>query len=245
MIRLVTFDVTDTLLRLTRSVGEQYAAAAAKVLNSTGQGVSPSPDLLNRNFRLIFRKLDHVFPAYGRNSGMTQRDWWFRVARETFVASGFSDDKSTRKIFEILYDDYSKGSQWEIIEGARDALDYLKKAKISRGIISNFDDRLEALLQAKNLDSHFDFVVATFNTGLAKPSREIFRMGLGDKEPHEVLHVGDSVEKDYAPARDLGMHAIVVSPDEKNEALRSVPREHVVRNLRDIVLYIDSVNTSI
>lgn len=55
--------------------------------------------------------------------------------------------------------------------------------------------------------------------GVEKPDPRIYEAalqqaaggtGTGGVAPGEALHIGDSLRKDYAPARSLGMHALLL-----------------------------------
>lgn len=45
--------------------------------------------------------------------------------------------------------------------------------------------------------------------GVEKPDPRIYHMA-GSVPPEEALHIGDSMLKDYAPARSIGMHALLL-----------------------------------
>lgn len=48
---------------------------------------------------------------------------------------------------------------------------------------------------------------------MEKPDPRIYQIALeraGNIAPEEVLHIGDSMRKDYMPARSIGMHALLL-----------------------------------
>lgn len=48
---------------------------------------------------------------------------------------------------------------------------------------------------------------------MEKPDPRIYKIALeraGDVAAEEVLHIGDSMRKDYLPAKSVGMHALLV-----------------------------------
>jgi FMN phosphatase YigB (HAD superfamily) len=59
--------------------------------------------------------------------------------------------------------------------------------------------------------------------GVEKPDPRIYEVALrqaagGGVAPGEALHIGDSLRKDYAPARSLGMHALLLDRFQTAEA---------------------------
>ena len=71
--------------------------------------------------------------------------------------------------------------------------------------------------------SEWDFGVFSGLEGVEKPNPRIYEIALeraGNISPQEVLHIGDSMRKDYEPAKSIGMHALLLdrfkTPDAKN-----------------------------
>ncbi|KAF5475334.1 hypothetical protein F2P56_007146 [Juglans regia] len=61
--------------------------------------------------------------------------------------------------------------------------------------------------------SEWDFGVFSGLEGVEKPDPRIYEIVLkraGDIAPEEVLHIGDSMRKDYVSAKTLGMHALLL-----------------------------------
>jgi FMN phosphatase YigB (HAD superfamily) len=57
--------------------------------------------------------------------------------------------------------------------------------------------------------------------GVEKPDPRIFEIALkeaGGFQPEQALHIGDSLLKDYLPARGLGMHALLLDRFQTSEA---------------------------
>lgn len=49
--------------------------------------------------------------------------------------------------------------------------------------------------------------------GVEKPDPRIYEIALeraGNIAPEEALHIGDSMRKDYLPAKSVGMHALLL-----------------------------------
>lgn len=71
--------------------------------------------------------------------------------------------------------------------------------------------------------SEWDFGVFSGLVGVEKPDPRIYEMALeaaGSVAPEEALHIGDSMRKDYVPARSVGMHALLM------DRFRTADAEH-------------------
>ena len=71
--------------------------------------------------------------------------------------------------------------------------------------------------------SEWDFGVFSGLEGVEKPNPKIYEIALeraGNIAPEEALHIGDSIRKDYEPAKSIGMHALLLdrfkTPDAEN-----------------------------
>ena len=60
--------------------------------------------------------------------------------------------------------------------------------------------------------SEWDFGVFSGLEGVEKPDTRIYEIALerAGVAPEEVLHTGDSMRKDYVPAKNVGMHALLL-----------------------------------
>lgn len=61
--------------------------------------------------------------------------------------------------------------------------------------------------------SEWDFGVFSGLEGVEKPNPRIYEIALeraGNISPEEALHIGDSMRKDYEPAKTIGMNALLL-----------------------------------
>jgi putative hydrolase of the HAD superfamily len=78
------------------------------------------------------------------------------------------------------------------------------------GIVSNFYGNLDRILDEAGMLSLFAFVADSSRLGIFKPDKRIFSAALDslDARAATTLMVGDSLDKDCAPARALGMSTV-------------------------------------
>ncbi|NXF81515.1 HDHD3 protein, partial [Sclerurus mexicanus] len=229
-LRLLTWDVKDTLLRLRSPVAQSYAAAAA------ARGVRVRPEALGSAFRAAYGAQRRRFPSYGRGQGLGSRQGWLHVGRESFLLDG----AALAELAEQLYDDYCSPHTWQELPGAADTLSRCRGRGFRMGVVSNFDSRLETILCRCNLRHHFDFVLTSEAAGVAKPDRRIFEeaLRLGGVPPEQAAHVGDDYTRDYRAARAVGMHGFLLrTAGQRREP--EVPPEHVLPTLGHLLALIE------
>lgn len=75
------------------------------------------------------------------------------------------------------------------------------------GVVSNFYGNLDTVFKNTHLDPFFEVVADSQRLGVAKPDPRIFAYVLRELElrPDQCLMVGDSISKDMAGARGVGM----------------------------------------
>jgi putative hydrolase of the HAD superfamily len=87
-------------------------------------------------------------------------------------------------------------------------------------VVSNWDSRLEGLLEDLGLAPHFDAVVVSHHVGIEKPNPGIFRRALEllEADASSTLHVGDVPELDLAGAESAGIDAVLVDRHDRHAA---------------------------
>ncbi|NXG19450.1 HDHD3 protein, partial [Grallaria varia] len=235
---LLTWDVKDTLLRLRRPVGQSYAAEAR------ARGLRVQPEELGRAFREVYGAQSRRFPNYGRGQGLSSRQWWLAVVRQSFVLAGVPDGAALAELAEQLYRDYCSPHTWELLPGAADTLSRCRRRGFRMGVVSNFDNRLEIILSRCDLRHHFDFVLTSEAAGVAKPDGRIFEeaLRLAGVPPEQAAHVGDDYMRDYQAARAVGMHSFLLctaGQGREPEVPPEVPPEHILPTLSHLLALVE------
>jgi FMN phosphatase YigB (HAD superfamily) len=84
------------------------------------------------------------------------------------------------------------------------------KSRFKMGVVSNFYGNLDRVLEEAKLDRFFTSVADSSRVGIFKPDAGIFEAALKKIQcaPESVAMIGDSIGKDCAPARKLGMRTV-------------------------------------
>ncbi|KAL1517087.1 hypothetical protein ABEB36_000896 [Hypothenemus hampei] len=221
-VRLVTFDVTGTLLKLRTTPGQQYGEIGAMY------GIVADNNILTRNWKGQYQKMAMEHPNYGLNS-VGWEVWWKTIVKETFKSSKFRfDEEKLEKIACHLLEMYKTSACWQHCYGIPGILSYIRSKKIPMGIISNYDPRLHAILINTKLNHYFQFVLTSYEVGIEKPDKGIFDYAIQKSEishlkPEECLHIGDSPSMDYVGARNAGWNAFLITENDQNSLKSKIP----------------------
>ena len=232
MSRLVTFDATNTLIRLRFSPGEYYAAVAGR------HGLAVSAPEADRAFRRHFSALLAEAPNFGRGREGGWRLWWSTLVGRVLTDAGAAPPSADTAdaVAERLMADYAGVECWRPADGAVPLLERLAARDIRLGVVSNFDPRLHRLLDRLELSSYFDFVIASYDHPFCKPDCRIFELAQRSAGAERCTHVGDNVRLDYEAARAAGWEAVLVgtAPPEGG-----VDPAHQCPRLADLENYLD------
>lgn len=234
-LRLISFDVTNTLIQVRGSVGEFYKKAALRF------GIEVDSTILEQNFRSGYRDFNRKYPNFGAQHGLSSEKWWNGVVKSTFKSANAictEDESVLDALSSSLYREFVDSSHWEVFPESRCVLEHLFAKGYCLGVISNFDERLEEILEALHLSSFFSFIVCSVKARTCKPSPEIFQLALkkANVEPNEALHIGDNFLLDYKPATELGMKALVVDRFSSYDGTTAVVDPmHIIKNLNPLL----------
>ena len=137
------------------------------------------------------------------------RAFWLSVYRTFLSDLGLPADDG---LGELLYGEFTQLSNYRAFPDVRPALERLRAAGLTLGVISNFEEWLERLLESLGIARYFEVRVISGVEGIEKPDPRIFRRALERAEvsPGESVYVGDSPLFDIEPAAALGMLGVLI-----------------------------------
>uniref|UniRef100_T1IUQ4 Uncharacterized protein n=1 Tax=Strigamia maritima TaxID=126957 RepID=T1IUQ4_STRMM len=237
--KLVTFDVTNTLLKFTIPPVQQYASAAKQYK------ISFKEDKLPAAFKSQWKKLNQQHPNFGASTGLKSSKWWMEFVKGTFrEADCKAKEIQLYRLGDYLINLFKSKSCWEVVSGSDEVLKRLKQQNIKLGIISNFDERLDGILKEVELHHYFDFVICSYMAKCAKPDSKIFDLALKQVDlgiiASEAIHVGNDLQLDYLAARNAGWNSLLVvntGEHQPKECARTMAASYV-RKLRTSIWYL-------
>ena len=204
--RALLLDAMGTLIGLQTSVGATYAAVAAE------HGLQLDPNALNQAFREVYRAAPPLaFPGLaGTELERAERDWWSQRIAAVLRCVG-EEEGGPPELHRQLFDLYADPRLWRVYDEVPEALARWRAQGLRLAVVSNFDQRLEVLLEAFDLRRWLDVVILSSRAGAAKPSAHPFQLALDQLglAPEQAWHIGDSPE-DEAGARAAGLPCVLV-----------------------------------
>jgi putative hydrolase of the HAD superfamily len=207
MIRTVTFDAANTLIRLTVPASQTYAEVARRF------GALLDPARLDQAFLRAWKEAPRLPDQTGPRAD-DGRSWWRDLVATTLSIAQYRVDPFS-DYFDAVYEEFTRPGVWQLTPGVNQVLSELTRAGVRLGVVSNFDRRLYSILETLGVLNRFEHVIISSEVGADKPSPRIFEEVLRrfDLGPKEVLHVGDEEEIDGIGARSAGMSAFVLGRD--------------------------------
>ncbi|GGP19141.1 2-haloalkanoic acid dehalogenase [Thermocladium modestius] len=246
-IRIVTFDVYNTLIRYTDKLRSEVASNVAKYFNKLGYEVSYNAVL---EFYLAVER--EVKAARTSSMALSPpaenvRQLLMKVAKKYGIRPS---DRYISDLLNVISDTVINSVNMSPIEGASEALAIFKEEGWRVGLVSNVvfwpGKASRAVLNRFGLEKYIDYGVFADEVGYAKPHPYIFdtavTMLAEGREPDVVMHVGDNFAEDFAGALMSG--AVAVLYDEEGEYIRGAGspleaikcRGYVIRKTMDSTL---------
>jgi putative hydrolase of the HAD superfamily len=221
-LRIILFDAVGTLIAPSPGVAEAYHAAGRRF------GSSLAVETIRLRFRDAFNRQE-VFDAqqlqpYATTETRERQRW------RTIVGEVFHDVADREALFESLWEHFAQPHHWRIYDDVADCWQRLTQAGYRVGIASNFDSRLEAILNSRHTPCAVSLTGAaryiSSQIGYKKPSLEFFRAIERSLQvrPEQILLVGDDLENDYLAARRAGWQALLLDRERQSPSdLTAVP----------------------
>lgn len=238
--KLISFDLSDTLIKFKRPPGIVYAETAAAL------GLpSVDPEKLATQFSSNFKQMYRDYPNFGRHV-MSWENWWEKLIFNIFKSAGteLNADDLYRLTNELI-DKYETDECYELQDGAIELLDKIKSIGKIVGIVSNFDPRLRFLVENMKLPQ-FDFVVGSYEAGAAKPAPEIFDLALKltnyNAFSDQALHVGNTPTLDYIAAKEADWTGALITNGHSGWMLHKekINENHVFESLQDFLTKLET-----
>jgi putative hydrolase of the HAD superfamily len=208
--RAVFFDAGETLLHPYPSFPDLLAAALRQ------EGYQADREIVRERLHLVSER----FAAAARDGELwstspeRSRAFWTEIYRELLDAMGlhWSDELAAR-----LYATFTDVSNYRLFDDVVVCLERLRADGYELGLISNFEEWLEMLLERLDVTRFFEVRVISGVEGVEKPDPRIFRLALdrAGVPAGESVYVGDNPAFDVEPARAVGMLGVLLDRRER------------------------------
>lgn len=241
-IRLVTFDLYDTLIEIVPSRWERLGFALDKLGVAYDLDALCAADLIAEDFyteentkvpiRDLSREDQEVFRVeYMRRwleaAGMTVTHDLARAAR-----AGYRAELDATHHFDA----------YRVYADVVETMGRLRDAGVKRAIISNADSDVTEFVSHLAVADEFDLIVTSAVVGWEKPDVRTFQAAFVPLEvdPADALHIGDQPRSDVVGALEAGMRAALIDRYHRHDQNNhDVP---VMRDFDALVNYVLETN---
>jgi putative hydrolase of the HAD superfamily len=213
-LRWIAFDLDDTLHYFRRASGRASQAVLRDVERDSGIGLG--------DLDQVYREILRTPQSWHFSQSKTSRE--YRAERFGTLLSRFEQDAGPRldRILDLY--DAALSEALTLKPGAGQALAAAKRAGLSVMVISEGPhDAQETTIKRLGITPRIDLLVTSAGEQVSK-SDGLFEKALerAGCERHEVLYVGDSVDRDIVPTCALGIANVHVGEDELPEDVTTI-----------------------
>lgn len=203
--KLVIFDFADTIAKLSPSKEEILHKFILKELN------------LNISLKYI-EKVYHCatnlffYSSVNIQKIESKKEFYIKFNNDILSLLGIAHLLDSEKLFYY----FSENSQhWVLKDGIKELFIKLREKGYLISLVSNFDKRLNQILEKLEIDELLDSKFISQEVGLEKPNVEFLKLSLKKHniEPENIFYIGDSYCLDYLPGLKLGLNTYLL--DEK------------------------------
>jgi putative hydrolase of the HAD superfamily len=137
------------------------------------------------------------------------RRFWHDVYAIFFEHLGIANPNG---LIDVVYAEFTDLANYALFDDVVPVLERLHAAGLKLGVISNFEEWLERLLERLGVRPYFDVRVISGVEGLEKPDPAIFELAMSRAgvEAGRSVYVGDNPVFDVEPALGLGMFPVLI-----------------------------------
>jgi putative hydrolase of the HAD superfamily len=223
----VFFDAGETLVHPHPTFPDLFASVLAR------EGHDVSAETIRQRIHLVtdrFRSAAEANELWTTSPERSRRFWhgvYEIFLREVGVPNGDG-------LIDRMYAEFTDLANYALFDDVIPVLERLRSAGLTLGIVSNFEEWLERLLEHLGVRELFDVRIISGVEGLEKPDPRIFLLAVdrAGVEPNRSVYVGDNPVLDVEPARAVGMFPVLVdrrdryldAPGSRISSLQELPR---------------------
>ena len=206
----VFFDAGETLVH----PHPTFADLFAQTLRT--QGYDVSAEIVRERGHVMFERFRSAADAneLWTTSLERSRRFWHDVYAVFVRELGIADADG---LLDVLYATFTDLANYRVFEDVPPVLDRLRDAGFVLGVVSNFEEWLERLLEQLGVRSYFSVTVVSGIEGIEKPDPRIFALAMErvGVRPELSVYVGDNPEFDVQPALEAGMFPVLLDRRER------------------------------
>ncbi len=203
--RAVFFDAGETLVHPHPTFPDLFSQILGR------EGFDVPADTIRDRIHVVFDRFRQAAETneLWTTSPERSRAFWHDVYGIFFRELGIPTGDG---LIDVVYREFTDVANYSLFEDVVPVLERLHVAHLTLGVISNFEEWLEQLLEEFGVTAFFDVRVISGVEGLEKPDPRIFRLAMerAGVEPGSCVYVGDNPEFDVDPAAAVGMFPVLI-----------------------------------
>lgn len=201
----VFFDAGETLVHPHPTFPDLFS----EILRREGHDVAP--ELIVEKIHVVSDRFEQAAREneLWTTSGEKSRAFWHDVYRIFFAELGIPAGEG---LIDLVYKEFTDLANYRLFDDVHPVLEKLSSAGLKLGVVSNFEEWLERLLEVLGVASYFDVRVISGVEGMEKPDPRIFELAMerAGVAPEASVYVGDNPPFDVEPAAALGMLPVLI-----------------------------------
>ena len=175
------------------------------------EGFDVSPERARSRAHVVYERFRSAAQAneLWTTSPERSRRFWHEVYAIFFRELGVPNANG---LIDLVYGEFTDLANYRLFDDVPDVLERLRDAGLVLGVISNFEEWLERLLEQLGVRAFFDVRVISGVEGIEKPDPRIFELAMtrAGVAPDRSVYVGDNPEFDVGPALAAGMSPVLI-----------------------------------
>ena len=208
--RAVFFDAGETLVHPHPTFPDLFSKVLAR------EGYDVDTEVIRERIHIVSDRFAHAAETneLWTTTPERSRGFWHEVYGIFFRELGISDANG---LIDTVYAEFTDLANYALFEDVVPMLRRLRTAGLRLGVISNFEEWLERLLDQLGVGEYFDVRVISGVEGMEKPDPRIFELAMSRAgvDAGSSGHVGDSPTFDVEPAAALGMLPVLIDRRER------------------------------
>jgi len=198
---VILFDAGDTLIayrRPLRILLQDFFIQHNEIVRR--DAIGEALEAVDARYRSLIREVRSVD---------AERRMWLEVGRDLLDVLL----PRRRDLYVALGEWFAEGwRQMKVFRDVRPAVRTLRTAGYRLAVVSNWEPSLAQTLDRLGIRHYFEAVITSSVEGIWKPDPGLFRVALERlATPAEAaVSVGDHLERDFASARQAGLHAVLL-----------------------------------
>ncbi len=208
--RAVFFDAGETLVHPHPTFPDLFSKVLAR------EGYDVDTEMIRERIHVVSDRFAHAAETneLWTTTPERSRAFWHDVYGIFFRELGISDANG---LIDTVYAEFTDLANYALFEDVVPMLRRVRDAGLRLGIISNFEEWLERLLDQLRVREYFDVRVISGVEGMEKPDPRIFELAMSRAgvDAASSVYVGDSPKFDVEPAAALGMLPVLIDRRER------------------------------